>query len=231
MAILSWGKCTISTAPSSNGAPSGTWRAIDTPKEDTTKVIPTAGAKKTATEEGGAIVDSIVQKNSYQLEFDIFVKKGYPRPFEDDDGIIAGEHAFRIVPEDESCEGSQIDRVNLHVEESYSTADGKMLHYVGECLKPAEGKIVKPYTAGGLVVDKNKLYFTSAADSTGKTVTATSTGNVTASSSADWCTVSCSGKITTVKVTANSTGQPRTAYVTIMADGKATIVEVLQIPA
>lgn len=233
MSILSWGKCSIKTTPSVNGAPAAgaTWADLDTPKEDTTKITATAGTEKTATEEGGAIVDTLFGKNSYQLEFDLFVKKGATRPFVDDDGVIAGEHAFRIVPEDNSCEGAQIDRSILRVEESYSTADGKLLHYVVKCLKPASGKTVKPYTEGGLAIDKSELYFGNAADTTGKTVTATSTGNVSAKSSADWCTVTCAAKVATVKVSANSTGAPRRASVTITADGKTAVIDVLQIPA
>lgn len=147
MAILSWGKCSITTAPSTNGAPTNNWTAIDTPKEDTTKLTPTAGTETTATEEGGGIVDARFAKNTYQLEFDLFVKKGGTRPFTDDDGVVAGEHAFRVVPEDNSCEGIQIDRSIVRVEETYSTAEGKLLHHVVRCLRPATGKTVKPYTA------------------------------------------------------------------------------------
>ena len=146
MAILSWGKCTLQHAVSTDGAPEDAWTDIDTPKEDTTKVTTTAGTEKTATEEGGGLVDARTGKNTYQLEFDLYVKKGKKRPFDDDDGIIAGEHAFRIIPEDEACEGCQIDRATLRVEENYATADGKLLHYVARCLKPATGKTVKPYT-------------------------------------------------------------------------------------
>lgn len=148
MAVLSWGKCKIETTPSTNGAPTTpeSWEALDTPKEDTTKITPTAGTEKTATEEGGELVDVRYGKNTYTLEFDLFVKKGGERPFEDSDGLIAGEHAFRITPEDEECEGAQIDRSVVRCDESYSTADGKMLHYVARCLKPKTGKTVKPYT-------------------------------------------------------------------------------------
>lgn len=233
MSILSWGKCSITHTPSVSGAPAAgaSWSAIDTPKEDTTKITPTAGAEKQATAEGGEIVDALFGKTSYQVEFDLFIKKGGSRPFVDDDGIIAGEHALRIVPEDNACEGAQIDRCILRVEESYSTADGKMLHYVGKCLKPLSGKTVKPYTEGGLTLDKYALYFGNAADTTGKTVTATSTGNVTAQSSADWCTVTCAGKVATIKVTANATGSAREAVVTITADNTTAQVKVLQIPA
>ena len=233
MAILSWGKCLIQHKNSVNGAPAAaeSWKDIDTPKEDTTKITPTAGNEVTATEEGGDVVDARTGKNTYQFEFDLFVKKGVARPFDDNDGIISGEHAFRITPEDDTCEGAQIDRCTLRVEESYSTADGKLLHYVGRCLKPAAGKTVKPYTANGLTVDKSNLYFGSAKDDTGKTVTASSTGNITATSSDTWVTVTTSGKVATIKVAANTTGNARTAYVTITADGASAVVEVLQIPA
>ena len=146
MSVLSWGKCTITHTTSSNGAPTSNWSAIDTPKEDTTKLTTTAGTETTATEEGGGIVDARFARSSYQLEFDLFVKKGGTRPYADDDGVIAGEHAFRVVPEDETCEGIQIDRSTVRCEENYSTADGKILHYVVRCLRPATGNTVKPYT-------------------------------------------------------------------------------------
>ena len=149
MSILSWGKCSITKTTSTNGAPeqSATWSAIDTPKEDTTKLTPTAGAEKPATEEGGDIVDALFGKNTYQFEFDIFVKKGSTRPFTDTDGVVSGEFAFRVAPADATCEGIQIDRAAVRVEESYSTADGILLHHVCKCLKPASGNTVKPYTA------------------------------------------------------------------------------------
>lgn len=151
MSVLSWGKCLIETTPSVSGAPgeSATWTAIDTPKDGTTQLNPTAGQETTANEEGGEVVDARNGKTTYTLEFDLFVKKGGTRPFTDNDGVISGEHAFRVSPvEDPDCEGIQIDRSTVRVEESYNTADGKMLHYVARCLKPASGKTVKPYTKG-----------------------------------------------------------------------------------
>ncbi len=146
MSQLSWGKCLIEKAVSTKGVPSEDWESIDTPKEDTTKLTPTAGTEKTATEEGGELVDSRTGKNTFQFEFDLFVKKGATRPFEDVDGSIAGEWAFRLTPEDEETEGFLIERSSVRCEESYSTADGKLLHYVAKVLKPASGKSVKPYT-------------------------------------------------------------------------------------
>lgn len=155
MSVLSWGKPGIETTTSTNGAPaaSATWTAIDTPKDTTTKLNPTAGTETEALEEGGDLVDSRTGKNKYQFEFDHFVKKGKKRPWEDNDGIIAGEHAFRLTPEDPDCEGILIDRCTLRVEESYTTADGIMLHYVAKVLKPKEGKMVKPYFKNGNPTD------------------------------------------------------------------------------
>lgn len=151
MAILSWGKGLLETTTSQDGAPGkdATWTAIDTPKSDTLKLTPTAGTEVTAQEEGGDIVDSRVGKTTYQLEFDLFVKKGIARPWEDTDGIISGEHAFRYTPEDEATEGFIIERASVRCEESYSVADGKLLHYVVKCLKPTAGKTVKPFTKTG----------------------------------------------------------------------------------
>lgn len=148
MAILSWGKGILETTPSKDGAPEtgATWNAIDTPKTDTLKLTATAGTETTAQEEGGDVVDSRIGKTTYQLEWDNFVKKGTNLPFEDNDGIITGEHAFRYIPEDDTTEGFLIERGMIHAEVSYSTADGKLVHYVVKCLKPKTGKTVKEYT-------------------------------------------------------------------------------------
>lgn len=151
MSILSWGKGLLETTTSQDGAPdkSATWKPIDTPKSDTLKLTPTAGTEITANEEGGEVVDSRVSKTTYTLEFDLFVKKGVARPWEDTDGIISGEHAFRYTPEDDTNEGFLIERANVRCEENYSVADGKILHYVVKALKPKTGKTVKPYIKTG----------------------------------------------------------------------------------
>lgn len=146
MAVLSWGKGTMEWAPSTDGTPGSSWKAFDIPKDGTTNLTTTAGTETVAQEEGGGTVDVRYGRNSYQLDFELFVKKGGTRPFEDDDGVIAGEYGIRYTPEDEECEGFQIDRGVVRVEETFTTADGKMLHYYVRCLKPKTGKTVKPYT-------------------------------------------------------------------------------------
>lgn len=146
MSVLSWGMGVMEWSKSTGGKPGSSWQAFDIPKDGTINLTTTAGTETTALEEGGTLVDVRYAKNTYQLEFDLFVKKGVDAPFEDNDGVISGEYAIRYTPEDEECEGFQIDRSIIRVEDSFTTADGKMRHYVVRCLKPASGKTVKPYT-------------------------------------------------------------------------------------
>lgn len=147
MSVLSWGKCKIEYKPSVNGAPdsSENWVELDTPKEDTTKLSATAGNEVEATEEGGAIVDFRRAKYKFDFETQLFVKKGVARPFADTDGVVLGEYAIRVTPEDTSCEGFQIDRCMLSIEDSYSSADGKIMTLRSKILKPAYGNQVKPF--------------------------------------------------------------------------------------
>lgn len=97
---------------------------------------------------------------------------------------------------------------------------------------PAGKKAIMAYPApSALIVSPLTLSFTSAADSVGKTITATSSGNVTfaaAPAEAEWLTVTRSLKVVTVKVLANTNSEARTAYVTIVADGKTAVVPVTQ---
>lgn len=148
MAVLSWGKSKLAYKTSANGAPAseGDWAEVDTPKEDTLKVTASSGEEVTATEEGGDLVDSFFKSTSYEIEFDLFVKKGGTSPFTATNGIVSGEYAFKITPPNEDCVGIQIDRCVLRVEDNYSAADGIIKHYVGKCLKPASGNIIKYFT-------------------------------------------------------------------------------------
>lgn len=143
MAVISWGKCEISYAVSTDGVPGTDWQAFEIPKLDSTQLSTTAGDETLAQEEGGGVVDAKYTKNSYELTFDLFVKKGGKEPFADDDGTVAGEWALRVRPEDPECYGLAIDRCVVRKELNFSSADGITYHYVVKCLKPAEGQTVK----------------------------------------------------------------------------------------
>lgn len=92
----------------------------------------------------------------------------------------------------------------------------------------------KPFQAipkSTLAVAPTSLSFTSSADSTGKTVTASSTGNVTSahvSDGCDWATVTYTGKVVTVKVSANANTDARSTVLTIVADGMTSTVAITQ---
>lgn len=146
MAVLSWGKPTVEWAPSTAGAPGTVWKAFPEIQEDSTKLTPTAGTKKEATQEGGTTVAVRYGANKYSAELKLFVKKGDTKPFEDIDGVVDGEYSIRLTPEDETCPGWIMDCAKVHCEEDYSAADGTFWKYVFDGLKPATGNIVKPYT-------------------------------------------------------------------------------------
>lgn len=145
MATLNWGKMKLQTKPSEGGEPknSAEWKAIDTPKNGTTKIDTTEGNVTEALEEGGGVVDSRTEQSKYKLEFDLFVKKDTDPPFEDVDGVIQGEHAFRLIPEDPTAKGYIVDRAQVSVTESFTSAEGGLMHYVIKVLKPKEGKFLK----------------------------------------------------------------------------------------
>jgi hypothetical protein len=152
--ILSWGKPKIEICPSVNGAPQTPWVVIDTPKQDTTNCTGDEGDKTEAFEEGGERVDVMKKKNTATLKYDLFIKKNKALPFNDEDGIVSGEYAVRITPEDPNCVGILIERSAVSVQTEYTAADGLILHVTHEVLKPAAGKMVKQHI-NGTPIDTN----------------------------------------------------------------------------
>lgn len=149
MAQLSWGKPTIEFGKCGvDGATPTAWTVLPYPPvESSTKLTPTKGAKKEAKIEGGENEAVKVAKNTYVFEFEVRAAKGRSKPIEDDDGVIEGEYAFRLTPEDRECEGFLIDKSTASMEETFDTENGKKWKYTIDVLKPATGAQVKPYTA------------------------------------------------------------------------------------
>lgn len=146
--ILALGKCVIETAPCVDGAPAanGNWKALKTPKDGTTKLSQNAGSTTDILEEGGGLVDTRTAAPTGTLEWDEFVKKDGQADFEDVNGQVDGEHAFRVYSEeDENCPGVLIERSSVTVTVSFSTAEGVMRHHVARILKPKTGNMVKRY--------------------------------------------------------------------------------------
>lgn len=149
MAQLSWGKPTIEFGKCGlNGTAPTEWTKLSIdPVESSTKLTPTKGEKKEAKVEGGENEAVKYARNTYLFEFEVRAAKGRVKPIEDQDGIINGEYAFRLTPEDPTCEGILIDRSVVSLEENFDTAEGKKWKYTVDVLKPASGNQVKPYTA------------------------------------------------------------------------------------
>ncbi len=149
MAQLSWGKPTIEFGElGANGAAPTTWKKLAyDPVENSTKLTPTKGEKKEAKVEGGECEAIKYGRNSYVFEFEVRAAQGRSKPIPDSDGIVEGEFAFRLTPENPACEGIQIDRSVVSVEETYDTAEGKKWKYTVDVLRPASGDQVKAYIA------------------------------------------------------------------------------------
>lgn len=145
MAVLAWNYGKFETSESENGAPKtpAAWKKIDPPKKDTLIVEPKEGETTEEQDETGYIVDSKTTPTTYELRWEMFLKKGVDPPFEDKDGVIAGEHAFRFTPDDPGCKGFIIDRAEVSVTINFSVAGGVLYKYKAKVLKPKTGKAFK----------------------------------------------------------------------------------------
>lgn len=164
MAVLTWGKPELFIAKLNaddepvaslnpyNGL-SEIWHHIDTPQENSTQLTTNDGETREAKEEGGALVDYKATKSTHSLAFTLFVKKNIPQPFDDEDGVIAGNYALRLIPEDSECQGILVEKAALRVSTTYSSQDGTLKNYTLTPLKPREGNTIKPYYAQGLSAD------------------------------------------------------------------------------
>ncbi len=141
---LSWGKPVIKIGKLGDGGKAPTsWIDIPTPVENSTKLTPTKGAKKEAKIEGGENEAVKYAANTYTFEFELRAGKGRAKPVEDIDGIISGEYAVKLQPEDPTVEGIVIDRSVMSMEETFDTENGKKWKYTFDVLKPSTGNQVK----------------------------------------------------------------------------------------
>ena len=149
MAVLSWGKPKVEYAktPDKSAEPAK-WDTMPEIKEDSASLDVTEGELIEATEEGGAVVDARRKANKYKFVIDIFVKKGDTRPIPDTNGIITDNYSVRVTPQDPTCEGFILRKTNVTVSERWTAAEGKMLRYTFDAVKPdnTSGIICEAYT-------------------------------------------------------------------------------------
>lgn len=231
--ILSWGKQTILVRPYKAGAygSSDTWTELSIPVEGSTAMNITEGDTKEAKQEGGVIVDSVKSANTYELVFRLFVKKtdaaAYPAILTPINGVVTGEFAFRVIPEDPDCKAVEIPRASVSCIENLGSEEGITLEYHAKAIVDNssatghynDGKLVHIAVlgtgSGSISVGEGALDFTSSADSTGKAVMVNCPNAFSASSSETFATASAIGNAVVVTVTANTSGDVRTATVTV----------------
>lgn len=140
--VLSWGKPKIQIGElnGTSGISGVTaWKDIATPVENTTQLTTTEGEETEAKEEGGAVVDSKSAKSTYSLVFTLYKKKGEELPFDDADGVIPGNYAILLQPEDPECDGLIIEKATIKSAKEYTSADGIRVTYTCKALVPDGG--------------------------------------------------------------------------------------------
>ncbi|MEZ3441543.1 hypothetical protein [Alistipes sp.] len=231
MSVINWGKPKIEVAPVASDGTIGEYKEWPTPVEDTTQLTTELGDELLATEEGGEAVDRRRKKGSATLELALFVKKGENKPIEDEDGIVPGNHAVRLTPEDPECEGRVIEKSTVTVTETWNSAEGSRLLYSFAALKPKTGAMVKPYLASVPTPPVATPASVTIAQ-TGETQNVTfdkAIASLTPTAAAPWLTVAGSGTAWTLTAADNSTGSALTATLTATAtDGSVATVTVTQ---
>ena len=212
---INFGTPKIEYCRSVNGRPFGEWKELDLPKQSTSQLDTPDGTTTQAIDEAGKVVDQFTTPGASTLEFELFRKKGLAFPFADVNGVVSDEYAFRVSSKiDPNVPAYQIDRGSVFAKKTWNVTDGYRKAYTVTALDPAEGDMVKDL---GVTVDKEALTFTSAADSTVKTIEADGHGAISASvpTADNWATVTVNNGVVTVKVTANNTTAERSTVVTI----------------
>lgn len=144
MAVLSWGKPLVEISDSGENP---TFVAlVGTIVEGSAQLATNKGNKKEAKGAGGDTVDVRYDKSSYVFSLEIYVKKGETPSLSDTDGVVAGNKAVRLTPEDDTLEGFLMPVSVANVEVTYSDNDGKRLKYTFDGIKPSSGNTVQGYT-------------------------------------------------------------------------------------
>lgn len=143
MAVIGWGKPTIVISKLDDEGNPTTWTEVPTPAENTTSLTTTKGDKTEAKLEGGANEDVKYGKNTYALAYQIRIAKGKTQPFVALDGVVEGEYAVAVQPEDPAVPGIMMKKSVVSAEDAYTSADGGAIIYTHDALQPNEGSQVE----------------------------------------------------------------------------------------
>ena len=121
--------------------------------ENSAKLTPTKGTKKEAKVEGGDNEAVKYNKNTYVFEYEVRVMEGRVPCIGDNDGLVDGEYALQLIPENPAVSGFMIDRAVVSVEDTWDAENGAKKKYTFDVLVPEQGNQVK----WGVQVDKNPI--------------------------------------------------------------------------
>ncbi|MFI3322066.1 MAG: BACON domain-containing protein [Rikenellaceae bacterium] len=245
---MSWSKAAIKTGRSTetNAMPTEMF-AMGVVKDKSTTLEPTDGESLSAKATGGIQVAYEQGEGALALKTrimeppeELYVNFGLGEINEDTGElevlthVVQGYWAVEVSPKNVGAIGIRAPYCLVTFKPGRSEEEGEYVDIEFAILPLLDDDYVpenwykKFRKAGNLSITPSVLSFTSSEDTTGKTVTATSTGNVTASSNQNWCTVTAAAKVATVKVTENTDTSSRTASVTLTADNKKSVVTVTQ---
>ena len=145
MAVLTWGKPKIYIK---NLTGSGSWTEITIPIKQRTATLETEDGEKTeALDEGGETVDVRYAKSKYTFTFSLYkTAAADTKPITDADGLVTDNYGVRLLPEDNTLTGFELQKCNVSVRETWSSADGGLLVYTFTALKPTTGNMLIPYS-------------------------------------------------------------------------------------
>lgn len=131
MAAIGWGKPRIFVKKLDDG----TWTELPTPVDGSTQLSTTKGDKSEAKIEGGENEDVKYNRNTYALALNIRAVEGRAMPILADDGVIAGQYAVVLQPENAKSQGFAFLKAAASVEDSFTAADGGVWAYTFDALK------------------------------------------------------------------------------------------------
>lgn len=238
--IMAWSECVIEIGKTgADDAIAASFSSIGVIKDKSSSLEPSdgdtleakaSGGKTVAKEqlEGGFVLKTRVIEPDDELLTTLGLGAVAGEDFNVKTHVVDGDFSVRVTPKNVGAVGIKAAKTNITYKPGWSEEEGNYADIEFEILKGATDVWYSRFKKKNkLTVTPASLAFPKAADTTGKTITATSTGVVTAKSSASWCTVTVASKVVTAKVTANSGGE-RAAEITVSADGKETIVPVTQ---
>ena len=141
MSVIAWGKPSIFVQKV--GTEKNEWIKLDTPKEDSTQLNPTKGDTMEAKEEGGGLVDRKVKKSTYELVYQLYIKKGKAQPFKTMDGLVEGNYRIAVQPEDPEIPGVYLGNSSIGAEEALSPTEGSTITYTHSALTPDGDPVAK----------------------------------------------------------------------------------------